>query len=388
MDGFARSTIAALFYADPDRIAFPDLVAELASVLLHTASGGLDIHTAYDDFVIFDLADKRICLAHADLAADFPAAARHNGCAEAVVVSVGDKPDAARRAEGQLSLCEGLAERIETRTPASGSIMVESDVALTEDSYDLILEDILAAFWAAPAPAPEGTPEGAQPTGSDSGLSEEIESSLFAPANVYGAAGIASTCDDIIFLPAPALPGASVARHTGSSPERVHPLPFDSLRPVELSRSLSERYDQELAARTSARASSRDTARHHRAPAPKVFPTASYGERRPAPPPRNTRALSAFARLRQQARPGRSSRDDLFPTQSEARAQPLVHRSAIHAMNVATLAFSLPVGAFLLTLAILGRESLVMSSRMTAVTGAGMGIAQHESVAGFVTALL
>ncbi|HHC29816.1 MAG TPA: hypothetical protein ENK80_04530 [Rhodobacterales bacterium] len=69
-------------------------------------------------------------------------------------------------------------------------------------------------------------------------------------------------------------------------------------------------------------------------------------------------------------------------TQSDnAPGQPLVHRSATHAINAAILAFALPVGAALITLVVMGRESLALSSRAMAMTEAGIGLAQNETVA-------
>lgn len=59
--------------------------------------------------------------------------------------------------------------------------------------------------------------------------------------------------------------------------------------------------------------------------------------------------------------------------------QPLVHRAAVNALSAAMLVFALPVGAALITLSVLGRESLGVSSRMTAVTGATMGFVNSET---------
>lgn len=59
-------------------------------------------------------------------------------------------------------------------------------------------------------------------------------------------------------------------------------------------------------------------------------------------------------------------------------AQPLVHRAAVNSLNAAMLVFALPVGAALLTLSVLGRESLGVSSRVTAVTGAAISFSNSE----------
>lgn len=271
MDGIARSTIAALFYAHPDRVVFADLAADLAASLLQAAPQGLDIHTQYDDFVIFDLADRRICLAHSDLASDFPQASRRFLSAAAVVVSVGDKPGApAAPRHGEL--CRALAKRIEISAPADGCVEAESDLAFNEDAFDAALEDILSAYWIDDAPV------------SAQSLAEGGHAAPEPPATA-----------------------------------------FSDTAPGLLAGQLAARFDREIAARDAA-------------------------------------ARMAAAR-------------------AGAPTQPLVHRSAIHAINAAVLVFALPVGAALFTLGVLGRESLAMSSRAMAITGAGIGLAQNETIA-------
>lgn len=275
MDGIARSTIVALFFAHPDQVVFADLAADLAASLLQAAPGGLDIHTEYDDVVIFDLPDRRICLAHSDLASDFPQAARRYLSAAAVVVAVGDKPGApGGRHHGEL--CRALAKRIEISAPAQGCVEAASDLAFNEDAFDAALEDILSAYWIDDAPV------SAQPLAQGGHALPEPPAMAFADA-------------------APGL----------------------------LAEQLAARFDREIAARDAA-------------------------------------AVIAAARI--------------AAAPAGAPTEPLVHRSAIHALNAAMLAFALPVGAALLTLGVLGRESLAMSSRAMAITGAGIGLAQNETV--------
>lgn len=367
MDGFARSTIAALFFAQPDKIAFPDLVADLAGALLRNAGGELDIHTAYDDFVIFDLGDTRICLAHSALATDFPEVARASQCHEGVIISVGQKPHGGCSGDHR-ALCESLMLRVEDRCPADGAVVAESNVAFTEEAFDTVLDDILAAYLAdhtgaEPGHAPE--PDLALETSvADSVLPEAVAEALFAPAAIYLPAAFAGPTPRA--LPAPA-PAARADR-------------FGQMSPHDLTSGLAERFDREIDSRAAVRSAPHPVAVGQRPPGPILHPSTRYGEPRPRPPRRGHQtALSAFGKLRHQ--PVRRSDNRMFPTPDEARAQPLVHRGAIHAVNVAMMAFSLPVGAFLLTLALLGRESLVVSSRTTALTGAGIGISQGDPVA-------
>jgi hypothetical protein len=62
----------------------------------------------------------------------------------------------------------------------------------------------------------------------------------------------------------------------------------------------------------------------------------------------------------------------------DPETQPFVHRAAVNGLNAAMLVFALPVGAALLTLAVLGRESLGFSARATALTGSTMAFSQSE----------
>jgi|GEM_PF-689241 len=367
MDGFAKSTIAALLYAQPGQIAFPDLVADLAAALLRKAGGELDIHTAYEDFVIFDLEDTRICLAHSALATDYPGAARASRCHEGVIISVGEKPDGGRGRDHR-AMCECLMHRVETRSPADGAVVAESNVAFTEEAFDSVLDDILNAYWddlteteAEPVPAP-GPDHMSERAVAASVLPEAVAEVLFAPAGIYAPEAATQP-------PFHALPAATLPRRAGR---------FGPSSPRDLAAGLAARFDREIAAQAAARSAPRPVAARHRSPGPTLFPTTTYGEPRPRPPRRGNRAFSAFGEVRRQ--PARAADHRVFPEPAVARAQPLVHRGAIHAVNVAMMAFSLPVGAFLLTLALLGRESLVMSSRATAITGAGIGISQGDPV--------
>jgi len=76
---------------------------------------------------------------------------------------------------------------------------------------------------------------------------------------------------------------------------------------------------------------------------------------------------------------GHDAGDDAEIWDGDIDAQPLLHRAAVNSLNAAMLVFALPVGAALVTLSVLGRESLGLSSRITAVTGAGMGVANTET---------
>ncbi|RYG91900.1 hypothetical protein EU803_05465 [Loktanella sp. IMCC34160] len=75
-------------------------------------------------------------------------------------------------------------------------------------------------------------------------------------------------------------------------------------------------------------------------------------------------------------------RTALYPTEDELPvprlAKPLVHRAAVNALNSAVIAFSLPLGAVVLTMSILGRESLSLSAGMMGLAGASVGVTHSD----------
>jgi hypothetical protein len=400
MDGFARSTIAALVYAKQSDLDFHDLAAKLASAMLHTTDTKLQIHTDYEDFVVFDQPDLRICLAHANLTADFPEVAAAQGCSDSIIVSVGDLPNGPSRTD-HAEICALLTRQIEAHHPADGEVVLESDVVFTEDTYDMLIEEIVAV------------------------LADEAGDVVETP--------VATVPEDVLILDHAILPEAIRTKRRAAATAKANARPpkspkqFAPLADDWVPTDLIARYDREVTKREAARHEPRPAEARRRSPGPTLFPTpepilaAGPTQTRPKTP----RAVAAFGALRpqgphQQPRPTHApaaadmggaramahgglmieaSLDGLtigtgkvahsiFPSVEEAHAMPLVHRGAIHAVNVAMMAFSLPVGAFLVTLALLGRESLVMSSRATALTGAGMGVAQNDTVLSFLSGLI
>ncbi|RME17453.1 MAG: hypothetical protein D6801_03370 [Alphaproteobacteria bacterium] len=155
-----------------------------------------------------------------------------------------------------------------------------------------------------------------------------------------------------------------------------------------------DRYDSEIARRAQARAEEAPDERHP-APGPTVFPG---GEGKVSG---TSAGAGRFAKLRPQPthpaqaadREGAAALrlrlfDDLIPEFDDVERAPLVHRSAVNALNVAVMAFSLPVGAVLLTMAVLGRESMTFSARLAAVTGVGIGASQSDAAIQAIQSLL
>ncbi|MCB1332051.1 MAG: hypothetical protein KDK28_22360, partial [Maritimibacter sp.] len=97
---------------------------------------------------------------------------------------------------------------------------------------------------------------------------------------------------------------------------------------------------------------------------------------------------SGPALTRKQARDSRP--DTAYPDYEDMPAnineRPLLHRAAVNALNVTVMTIALPVGAALITMSALGREDMLTSSRVTAVTGVAVAL-HNTGVTGWVQAL-
>jgi len=270
MNGIANSTIAALCYAEDSKIDFPALSHELGRSLWANPEGQLDIEAAYDDFVVYDLATMRICLAWtklADTSADSGASPRF---AECIVVSVGPGPEgvpAGPSFEDRAAICQGLADRITAHGAPERLIVREIPGAFDADGHDKLVDDI-------------ATPRARN---------------LAAPHDT-----------------------------------RTEELMWEMARKA---------WNEE-----------------------------------PQPQPENAEVIDITPYVESAANTAAEDEDSIWDTDPES--QPIVHRAAVNALNAAMLVFALPVGAALLTLAVLGRESLGISARTTALTGSVMGVSQ------------
>ncbi|GGD33101.1 hypothetical protein [Sinisalibacter lacisalsi] len=277
MTGFANSTIAALCYANETEIDFQELSHELGRALWTNPEGQLDIDAAYDDFVVYDLATMRICLAYTRLAGALPDAETAPRFAECIVVSVGPGPDgvpAGPGTEDRAAICQGLADRITMHCGPERLIVREYPGAFDADAHDALVEDI-------------ATPR---------------------------------------------------ARNLTA--------PYDP-RTEELMWEMAQK---------------------------------AWSETAPAPEPQPEYSADVIditaAKAARDATPEEDDEDALWDRDPES--QPIVHRAAVNGLNAAMLVFALPVGAALLTLAVLGRESLGFSARTTAITGSVMGASQTD----------
>lgn len=374
----ATSTMTALFYANPDTLELHALASKLAAAMLQHNDGAIRIHTDYDDVVLFDLPGMRIGLAQADLTGDFPGVVAHQGCSSCVIVAASALPGtSAGDAMAPAEVCTRLAQRLEAKYPAEGEVVVETDVVFSEHSYDDLLEEIVTAFDGAAVaeldPAPEGWSEAADPA--------------FATETVPPAEDLLENVE--------VLKPARVIRQAQENARHARP---DPLSPEPGAAELFARYDRELAQRSGEKPSAMLRPRHH-SPGPTVFPAADTPRTSPHTKPTSARARAAFApvhgatthgaaaadaagqRAMAQMAPGaeRQSGQVYLPVLRRPQRGDLTHRAAINALNAAALVFALPVGAFLMTMAVLGRESLTTSARAMALSGAGIGVTHTDA---------
>ncbi len=365
MTSIASSTIAALCYANPSKLDFPALAAELEDALRNNPALDVRVSSQYDDFIILDLSGLRICLAFCDFAKEFAHVEALHPFAECLVIAVGpreDMPCDGPLFERRKFVFEGLVERVENRHPTDRFLLIELNEAFSEYVYDSVVEHIWQVLQIdAEAPATPADPPRA-------------------------ALDTAATIDGT-------LSGPYLADDTKPHLEKA----FASTRPVtdiipdDVMDDLARRYDAERGHRGEEPSDKPETP-------PETPPERSPEEVEPKVAPiRPTHPAVAADRAgsrRMGKRPRRAPAKDrawlenaqirmaLYPPESDLpapeQAKPLLHRAAIHSMNASVMAFSLPLGAVALTYTVLGRESFVFTGRLAALTGFVMGLAQTQ----------
>jgi len=359
MTSDSKSTIVALCFAQKTNLDFQALTVEMAQALRKTGTNKIELQNNYDDVVIFNLPDGQIALAHSDLHMEFPHTWMNCGFAECLFISVSSISDSTKQTMLFASLAvllDGIVERIETQLPSNQTFRFEREEVFTEVIYDELVEQICATTQAA----------GARPRDRAFEPIPEITGSM----KVTPSAKLPKTAT---------APKTDWARSRGSSVFVQYP-PDDTVL--------------EIAARF-------DAERHLREQACSVNAKAEYKTevRQPTHPAAAADAQGANALAEESNTPCDESgriRLALYPPDEEAsnelfentRAQTTLHRVAVHALNTSVMAFSLPVGAVLLTLSLAGRESMVISSRLTATTGSAIGVMQtdywHSALSFFV----
>ncbi|WP_372612134.1 hypothetical protein [Aquicoccus sp.] len=362
MTSRANSTIAALCYATPSNLDFTVLAAELEEALRSNPALDVRVSSQYDDFIFLDLSGLRICLAFCDFTKEFKHVEALRPYAECLVMAVGtreDMPSDGPLFERRNFVFDGLVERVESHHPPDRFLRIELVEAFSEDLYDAVIDHIWqvlqdetdeAHVWAEPEIGPEIT------AASSSNPSSEEE-----------------------------------------KPRKAHVSPVTDIMPDDVLDDLARRYDVERsnrAAGSSYGAASLNTVETPKAEPepPRIRPThpAINADRarsrtrpnRPRTAPRRDKVWLENARLRMALYPP----EDELPQPQQAK--PLVHRAAIHSMNASVIAFSLPLGAAVLTYTILGRESFEFSGRMAALTGFIMGTSQTQLGAQLLSAFV
>jgi hypothetical protein len=361
MTADSKSTIVALCYTQKTNLDFQALTVEMAQALQKTVTDKMELQNNYDDVVIFNLPDGQIALAHSDLHMEFPRPWMNCGFAECLFISVSSTSDSSQQTMLFASLAvllDGIVERIETQLPSNQRFRFERKEVFTEVIYDQLVEQICATTQAA----------GAWPRDRDR---------AFQP--------IPEITGSMKITPSAKLPKTAIAPKTDWARSRGSSV-FVQYPPDDTVLEIAARFDAE---------------RHRREQACSVNAKAGYKTevRQPTHPAAAADAQGANALAEASNTPcdeaGRI-RLALYPPNEEAsnelfentRAQTTLHRVAVHALNTSVMAFSLPVGAVLLTLSLAGRESMVISSRLTATTGSAIGVMQadywHSALSFFV----
>lgn len=337
MCSFPTSTIAMLCYENLSGLEFTSLTSDLANALWSGQLGAVDIRTQYDDFMIFDLPNLRICLAHTDFGSesseDKPA--RREG----ILVSVGSHEDTQtndQMFENRATLREALVNRIEAVRQPEEVILMERDEIFSEEGFDALIDDIMQS----------AQPESAEDISLASN-SVELARDDDTLLNIRATDDIETEADALerlsIFSRSmhqaeleTRLDGEFQHRARLVIPEEEEPTVYDVLPRIE------DEIEDEAQPIMAAIADAAD---------------------------QETLSL----------------RNALYPKSKTApvweqddSAHPLLRRVTIHAMNAFVLAFALPLGATMMTLAVLGRESMSLSARATALAGTATGFAQSD----------
>ncbi|MBO6854734.1 MAG: hypothetical protein JJ872_13365 [Marivivens sp.] len=419
MSSFATSTIAALCFVKKPDFEFPELTRDLGEALKSDPRINCTASSSYEDFAVFDLTPMRICLAYCDVDADFPDPETRPPMAASLVISVGLTGDFAKdellcKARGRL--CQRLVDRVESRAPGDELIWLDVDEVFTEDVYDTVLEKVFDMARDNMDELSGKEPDAPMPTG-------EKAETLTAITNI---------CGDLW----PDEPLPSVPSQSTEKSRRLR----DELSPDDQLNDLAARFDAELAQRDAAHEEAialadaeadADTSTPHSAmtedearnlfsdedekvvsmPRPKRLNDWSSIPR----PRRDRLVLPTFdnratpsvtvegvpqPQMHQPRRQGpvhpdavarpvlhgrdptlAQFREALYEDQKPpepANERSIPHRLAIYSISASILAFSLPVGAAMMTYFMLGRESLNMAARAMALTGTGIGFTNTE----------
>jgi len=346
MDAFPGSTIAALCYRRENAVDVQRLAAQLSQAIANTEGPRLDLPT--EDFALCEAPDMRIGLAQVALDRAFPGCLSGRHYPSCIVLSVGP---GARVPEAQAvaryaRVHADLVSRVQDVAPADRILLFERPGPYDRDLHDITVDDIRDH------------------------LDKLLRSQRAPVADIERAAPRTNP----VTLVAP-------LTRTGV---RAAPRAVDASRPDDIIQGLARRLEAELdrleetrraleiagAATGSARTVRRRTPRDWRQVVAQLVPD------RPAA------TFGLFAAPAPRAR--QAGGDDAYPDDAHMPAnvdeRPLLHRAAVNALNVSVMTIALPVGAALLTMAVLGREDMLVSSRVTALTGVGVALSNTGMV--------
>ncbi|MCB1358956.1 MAG: hypothetical protein KDK53_21455 [Maritimibacter sp.] len=432
MQSLPGNTIAALCYARKNAIDFAAVKAALSQDPWNSDGGaGLDMPTG--DFALRDVEGQRIGLAHVALDRTFPGTATGRHFPSCLLVSVGSDgtlPAIAAQPHHDRVLAD-LLLRLQEIAPADRVLMFERAGVFDAMLHDAVVDDLrghLDKVLAARAASASGTctptrtgPVGGAFAGAFGGalagahdgaqLGSAPSAALEAPGGVAATAApvggapshrathpaVHADATNRILPPAPSLvppltpsaapspdqpadpsapkslvPPPAVSGAAKRAPSTVEPDDIVQLAArleTELDRLGDIRRALSAGEATAERSAPRRAGLRRGLPQgfPRLAPAATrlFGHG-PAP---------TSARMRD-SRP-ETAYPDYEHMPANVNERPLLHRAAVNALNVTVMSIALPVGAALLTMSVFGREDMLTSSRVTAVTG--VAVALHNT---------
>jgi hypothetical protein len=316
MPSDTKCKIAAMCYTQKTNLDFQALTIEIGCALRKTGQGSTHRHDHYSDVVLFDLSDVRIALAHTDLRLEFSGDGALSEFAECLTISV----------SGTVDIPDAVVTSADLALLLQGVVdciehRLPSDQAFRferdEIFTEVIYDQLIEHIWT----MTQSSDAHAQDRARDSACTIKKQALIAIPRS---------------------------AQPSGHQP--------DDAPPAVKTKSAHEQFSK--------------------------WPThpAAAADTKGAQALARSKGSSKedAERIRLALYPLDENQDDaLFENKT---TQTTLHRAAIHTLNTSVMVFSLPVGAFLLTLSMAGRESMVLSSRLTAMTGSTIGLAQTQQL--------
>ncbi|GHE00259.1 hypothetical protein U879_12000 [Defluviimonas sp. 20V17] len=344
----ATSTSVSLLYKERPVLNFAAYVTRMEKALRGTFEDTMQLSWDHDDVVVIDIDGSRVLLGYweATEAGDI----QREGCAAAVVLSVGPGPD--WRAETRLSryrkaLCKSVAAGIIERHPADLVLWKDLQGVFTIEDFDLMIDQAVDTWHGQET-------EAIIPGGMDDIPGAEAEIAIEAEAEAKAMAADNGDVD------------AETPRRGAG---RFGAMPV---------RRLMERLETEIPDNAPMRLPDM--------PAP-LAESADQADDTESPSALEIAARADFAKLIANDMPDLPApdlpqldriRDALYPADVEEDRPELVQRLAIYTANTTLMLVALPVGAALMTYNVLGREDAKLTARAMALTGAAIGL-MHSS---------